>query len=134
MSVRYLELADYVAIAVEVTGLEAEAVTKTANLSLADSALHAPAAEFDETEFYPEFIDKAAVLVVRLTKNHPLADGNKRAAWVSLRLFVEINKWSWNPTPTVDEAEQAMIAIASGERSEAEVAAWLQRLLTPRRP
>ena len=106
-------------------------MTKAANLGLADSALHAPAAKFDETEFYPDFIDKAAVLVVRLTKNHPLPDGNKRAAWVSLRLFVEINDWSWNPTPTVDEAEQAMLAVASGERSEAEVAAWLQGLLTP---
>jgi len=79
----------------------------------------------------PDFVDKAAVLVVRLTNNHPLPDGNKRAAWVSLRLFVEINDWSWDPTPTVDEAEQAMLAIASGERSESEMAAWLRRFLTP---
>lgn len=131
MSVRYLELADYVAIAVEVTGLEVETVTRAANLGLADSALHAPAARFDETEFYPDFIDKAAVLVVRLTKNHPLPDGNKRAAWVSLRLFVEINDWSWNPKPTIDDAERAMLAVASGESSQAEVAVWLRGLLTP---
>jgi hypothetical protein len=25
--------------------------------------------------------------------HHPLADGNERAAWVSLRLFVDINDW-----------------------------------------
>jgi death on curing protein len=84
VSVRYLDLVDYVAIAAEVTGLDAVTVTKVADLGLADSALHAPMAEFGGTEFYPDFVDKAAVLVVRLTKNHPLPDGNKRAAWVTL--------------------------------------------------
>jgi prophage maintenance system killer protein len=37
-------------------------------------------------EFYPDFCDKAAVLLVRLAKNHHLLDGNKRAAWVTLRI------------------------------------------------
>ena len=69
MSVRYVGLVDYVAIAVEVTGLDGETVAKVADLRLADSALHAPAAEFGDTEFYPDFVDKAAVRVVRLTKN-----------------------------------------------------------------
>ncbi len=49
-------------------------------LDLADSALHAPAAGFGDTDFYPHFVDKAAVLLVRLARNHPLPDGNKRAA------------------------------------------------------
>jgi death-on-curing protein len=91
VSVRYLDLIDYIAIAAEVTGLDIETVTKVAKLDLADSALHAPAAGFGETEFYPDYVGKGAVLVVRLTRNHPLPDGNKRAAWVALRLFVEIN-------------------------------------------
>lgn len=88
MSVKYLELADYLAIAAEVTGLDVDAVLAVARFELADSALHAPQAAFGNTEFYPDFVDKAAVLVVRLAKNHPLPDGNKRAAWVALRLFV----------------------------------------------
>ncbi len=96
MTVDYLDLADYVAIAAEVTSLDAATVMKVANLDLADSALHAPAAGFGETEFYPDFVDKAAVLIVRLAKNHPLPDGNKRVAWVALRMFIEINGWSWS--------------------------------------
>jgi hypothetical protein len=32
--------------------------------------VHAPAAGFGDTEFYPEFIEKAAVLVVRIPNNH----------------------------------------------------------------
>ncbi|HVS28744.1 MAG TPA: Fic family protein [Solirubrobacteraceae bacterium] len=99
MSVAYLDLADYVAIAAEVTGLDVDTIMRIAKLNLADSALHAPVAGFGETEFYPDFVDKAAVLVVRLAKNHPLPDGNKRAAWVTLRLFVEINGWSGTRHP-----------------------------------
>jgi death on curing protein len=126
VSVEYLELADYLAIAAEVTGLDVETLTRVAKLDLADSALHAPAAGFGDTEFYPDFVEKASVLVVRLAKNHPLPDGNKRSAWVSLRVFVEINGWSWQPYPSVDDAERAVLAIASGDWSEDEMTAWLR--------
>ena len=71
----YLGLADYVAVAAAVTGLDVDTVMKVADLGLADSALHAPAAGFGDTDFYPDFIDKAAVLLVRLAKNHPLPTG-----------------------------------------------------------
>ncbi len=84
MSIEYVELVDYLAIAVEVTGLSTETVIRVVDLGLADSALHAPTAGFGDQEFYPEFLDKAAVLIVRLARNHPLPDGNKRAAWVAL--------------------------------------------------
>ncbi len=42
MTVEYLDLADFVAIAAEATGLEAVTVLKVAYLDLADSALHVP--------------------------------------------------------------------------------------------
>ena len=131
MSVEYLDLVDYLAIAAEVTGLNAETITRVARLELADSAVHAPAAGFGDTEFYPDFVDKAAVLIVRLAKNHPLPDGNKRAAWVSLRAFIELNRWRWNITPSVDEAERAVLAIAAGEWDETRTAAWLREHLSP---
>ena len=126
MTVEYLDLADYLAIAAEVTGLDADTLLRVTKLGLADSALHAPAAGFGETEFYPDFVDKAAVLAVRLTKNHPLPDGNKRAAWVALRVFIEMNEWRWKSTPPVDDAERAVLAIASGGWAEAEFAEWLR--------
>lgn len=129
MTVEYVDLTDYVAIAAAVTGLDVATLMKVTSLDLADSALHAPAAGFDDTDFYPDFIDKAAVLVVRLARNHPLPDGNKRAAWVTLRLFVEINRWHWEPKPSVDDAESAVLAIAAGEWDEALAAKWLRRHL-----
>jgi len=38
-------------VAAEVTGLDIDTVMKVADLGLADPALHAPAAEFGDTEF-----------------------------------------------------------------------------------
>ena len=131
MTVEYLDLADYVAIAADVTGIDETTILRFDRLGLADSALHAPAASYGGTEFYPDFVDKAAVLVVRLARNHPLPDGNKRAAWVSLRVFIEINGWHWRTRPSVDDAEAAVLAIAGGEWNEADTAAWLRRHLAP---
>lgn len=131
MSVRYLEIADYLAIAAEITGLDTPTLIRVTKVDLAESALHAPAAGFGETEFYPDFIDKAAVLIVHLAKNHPLPDGNKRASWVALRLFIEINDWTWNTMPTVDDAEQAVLAIAAGTWNQDDASTWLRRHLAP---
>ncbi|MGB2851757.1 MAG: type II toxin-antitoxin system death-on-curing family toxin [Solirubrobacterales bacterium] len=132
MSTTYLGLADYLAIAVAVTGLDSETVSRVAKLDLADSALHAPQAGFGDEDFYPDFVEKAAVLLVRLAKNHPLPDGNKRAAWVSLRVFIELNGWLWKQPPEVADAERVVIAVAAGEWAEPELAEWLRaRLLAP---
>ena len=131
MNVEYLDLADYLAIARAVTGLDLQTVINITNADLADSALHAPAAGSGDDDFYPDFIDKAAVLLVRLARNHPLPDGNKRAAWVSLRLFIEINNWRWDPKPSIDDAETAVLAVASGEWDEVSTASWLGIYLRP---
>jgi death-on-curing protein len=96
--IRHIGLADYLAIAAEITGLGPTALMRVARLGLAEPALHAPAASFGDTEFYPDFIDKAAALIVHLAKNYPLPDGNKRTAWVTLRLFIEINEWTRRTT------------------------------------
>ena len=84
MSVDYLDLADYVGIAVEITGLDESTVVKIANLDLVDSALHAPSAEFGGEEFYPDFVDKAAVRLVRLPRiTHSLMGTSGSRGWRS---------------------------------------------------
>jgi len=71
VNVEYLDLADYLTVAQAVTGLDLQTVINITNVKLADSALHAPSAGFGDDDFYPDFIDKAAVLHVRLARNHP---------------------------------------------------------------
>jgi death-on-curing protein len=125
--IRYITLAEYMWLAEEVTGVDAAVLAKASRSDLADSALHAPQAGFGDNEFYPDIFDKAAVLVCRLAWNHPLMDGNKRAAWAGLVMFVDLNQGSWDPDPPdVDQAEQAMLAIAAHEVDEAWTAAWLR--------
>lgn len=85
-------------------------------------------AAFGDHEFYPDPYDKAAVLVCLLTWNHPLIDGNKRAAWMAMRLFIALNGGHWEPDPPdTDQAERAMFGIAAGEMTEAEVTTWLRQ-------
>jgi death-on-curing protein len=124
---RYISLAEYFWLAEQVTGLEAAVLVKAARADLADSALHAPQAGFGDEEFYPDAFDKAAVLTCRLSWNHPLPDGNKRAAWATLVMFIDLNDGSWNPDPPdVDEAEAAMLSVAAGEVDEEWLSAWLR--------
>jgi death-on-curing protein len=131
VTVAYPDLEDYLGIAAEVTGLETQTLINVANVDLADSALHAPSAGFGDQDFYPDFVDKAAVLIVRLARNHPLPDGNKRAAWVTLRLFIAMNDWRWADYPSVDESEEAVFAIAAGDWNEERVASWLRGRIEP---
>jgi death on curing protein len=82
--IQYLDLADYLWLAGATLDRAPEAVFDVADLGLAESALHAPAAAYGEVEFYPDLVTKAQVLLVHLTKNHPLPDGNKRAAYLAM--------------------------------------------------
>jgi death-on-curing protein len=122
---RYVTLTEYFWLAEQVTGVDADILVRTSRSDLADSALHAPQAGFGDTEFYPDIYNKTAVLVCRLARNHPLPDGNKRAAWAALVVFVDLNYGTWEPDPPdIDQAEEAMLAIAAGEVDETWTAAW----------
>ena len=127
---RYLTLAEYFWLGEQVTGTEATVLVKASRVELADSALHAPAAGFGDEDFYPDLIDKAAVLTCRLAWNHPLPDGNKRAAWAALVLFIDLNAGTWDPDPPdVDDAEATMLSVAAHDVDEAWFAEWLRARL-----
>jgi death-on-curing protein len=121
----YLDLADYLLIAEAVLGAPAGEIALWPGIGLADSALHAPAAAFESVELYPNVIDKAAVLCVRLARNHPLRDGNKRVAYLAMVEFLARNGVEWMP-PSVDETVATMEGVAAGNISERELADWLR--------
>jgi death-on-curing protein len=120
--VRYLTLAEALIIAEAVTGTDAVVLARASRVELLDSALHAPQAGFGDEEFDPEFVDKAAVLAVRISRNHPLPDGNKRLAWQAMTMFCALNDYRLHVEP--DEAVGTMLAIAAGELDETAVARW----------
>jgi len=128
--VKFLSLEQALIIAAEVTGLPVETVARSARLDLLDSALVAPEASFGGQEFYQGFEAKAAVLCVRIAKNHPLLDGNKRLAWMCLRMFCELN--SYRLTSTDDDAVAFMLEVAAGTIGVDEVTQWLHVRLSER--
>lgn len=129
--VEYLSLADFLLVAEAATGIAAEEIARLPNLALAESALAAPAASFGDVDFYPDFVDKAAVLCARIVRNHPLPDGNKRTAFLALVEFVERNGRRWSPSERDPDESVAMIeGAAAGTLSEAQLAAWIRSRVT----
>ena len=126
--VQYLDLADYLWLAGAALDRAPEAVFDVADLGLAESALHAPAASYGQVEFYPDLVTKARVLVVHLAKNHPLPDGNKRAAYLAMIEFLARNGRQFVAT-NVDTTIDMMVKIAGTEVDPAEVEDWIRRQL-----
>lgn len=120
----YVDLADYLLIAEHVLRIDAKALARGVGIGLADSALAAPRASFGGVEFYPDFERKAAVLLMHLVQNHPLPDGNKRAAYATLREFVARNGRRW-VTSSVDDIVVTVVRVASGEIDVDELTAWV---------
>ena len=65
------------------------------------------------------------LLAARLAKNHPLPDGNKRAAWLAMIEFIERNGYELDQ-PKPAEAVDAMLRLASSELTEAAFVEWLR--------
>ena len=127
MSIEYLDLADDVGIASEVTGLDEGVIAKIANLDLADSAPPAPIAEFGGEEFYPDFVDKAAVLIVRLARTILFRTATSESPGsrcvtsscstggigASGRLMTKRNEWSSRSLPGLGRGANGNVASAA---------------------
>ncbi len=57
-----------------------------------------------QTGYYADLIAEAAVLWESLSQNHPFIDGNKRAAFAGMHVFLLIN--GWRVTASHDDAWQ----------------------------
>ena len=90
---------------------------------LFESALARPQnhAHYNETADISEL---AASYAYGLAKNHPFVDGNKRAAFLSIGLFLGINGHRLTASPVA--AIKAIIALAAGDLSEEELALWIK--------
>jgi death-on-curing protein len=69
--------------------------------------------------------DLAASYGFGLAKNRPFVDGNKRAAFLSIGLFLAINGYGLKADQV--DAIQTMLALASGKLDEAGLSGWITR-------
>ena len=95
---------------------------------LLDSALARPLnlAAYGE----PDFAALAASYGVGLAKNHAVVDGNKRAAFLAVGLFLALN--GQRLVASQVEATTTMLALAEGSLDEAGFADWIRRHTRPR--
>ena len=60
-----------------------------------------------------------------LAKNHPFADGNKRAAFLCIGLFLALNGYSLQVEQK--EAVNTILALAAGDLDESALTAWIAK-------
>jgi len=87
------------------------------------SAVAQPKMTFGGDELYASVIDKAAVLAVSLSQNHPFVDGNKRVAHAAMEVFLVLN--GQKIEASVDEQERLMMELAAGNLGREDVVEWL---------
>jgi death on curing protein len=78
----------------------------------------------------PDAADLAASYGVGLAKNHAFVDGNKRAAFLSVGLFLAMNGFRLNASQA--DATLTVLAVASSEMNEAAFASWIRANSEPR--
>ena len=126
----YVTFGDYCRIAAEVLGTTPEQIARLPRIALADSAQASPQAGFGDQDAYPTLIEKAAVLVEHLARNHPLPDGNKRCAFLGAERFLAANG---RPIQDADPDTDAPMVerIAAGEATPNQIIDWLERRTAP---
>jgi death-on-curing protein len=60
-----------------------------------------------------------------LRKNHPFVDGNKRVAFECAYAFLRFH--GWHIMAAQEEVVRVMLALASGDLSEEQLAVWLRQ-------
>ena len=95
---------------------------------LLDSALARPLnlAAYEQ----PDVAALAASYALALAKNHAFVDGNKRAGFLAMGLFLFLN--GHRLTATQADATVTMLAVAAGEIDEATLADWIRRNMAKR--
>lgn len=66
----------------------------------------------------------ASAYAYGLAKNHAFVDGNKRIAFMAMRIFLLKNEISFNPKP--EHATAIVLSLAAGEVSEQSLTRWIR--------
>ncbi len=93
-----------------------------------DAAIHMPQAQFGGEFLHPTIFHMAAAYGFHLCQNHPFIDGNKRTAGMVMFTFLKVN--GLEPIATEMDYYTTMMAVASGQMSKEQLAAWLQTVVS----
>lgn len=94
------------------------------DLGALESAIAQPRMTFGGLDLYATIEEKAAALCLSLVSNHPFVDGNKRVGHAAMETFLVLNGFELRAS--VDEAEQTVLALASGSLSRGQLVEWIR--------
>ncbi|MBE9205122.1 type II toxin-antitoxin system death-on-curing family toxin [Nostoc sp. LEGE 06077] len=94
------------------------------DLGSLESAIAQPRMTFGGKNLYPMVIDKAVALGFSIIMNHPFIDGNKRTGHAAMETFMILN--GTEISADVDEQEQIILAVASGNLGRDALVEWLR--------
>ena len=92
-----------------------------------ESALAAPFITFDEIDFYPSIIEKAARLGYGLASNHAFIDGNKRTGAHVMLVFLRLNDIHLNYLK--NDFTDIFLKIASNQANFDDLLNWINNHL-----
>jgi death on curing protein len=91
---------------------------------LLESSINRPFQTFDGQELYPNPIDKAAAIFESIITNHPFIDGNKRTAYVLMRLILKSNNIDIHLGQ--NDKYDFVIKAASGQVTFDQIKTWIK--------
>lgn len=94
------------------------------SMTALESALAQPQMTFEGCDMYPTMEKKAAALCFSMVNNHPFLDGNKRVGYATTETFLLMN--GYELSTSVDNAERAMLSLASGNLTREQLADWIK--------
>lgn len=94
------------------------------DLHLLESAVARPATTAFGIEQFTTLADKAGVLMHGILRNHPFADGNKRTAWISVQILLELNGAQIVGVGQREAAEAVRDAVADRWSPE-DISSWI---------
>jgi len=88
-----------------------------------EAALAHPYATFDQQDLYPTVIEKASAIFESLIINHPFMDGNKRTAYVLMRLT--LLESGFDIIASQNEKYEMTISASKGEFGFEDIKQWI---------
>ena len=88
-----------------------------------ESSIHQPRLTFNQTDLYPDIVNKAAALCFFLVLNHPFIDGNKRVGHAAMEIFLLLNGFELKAS--IDEQEKTILALAEGKLDRVSFTEWV---------
>jgi death-on-curing protein len=92
------------------------------DLGLLESALARPINKFGYGE--SDLAALAAAYAFGIARNHPFVDGNKRAAFAAIIVFLGLNGYDFDVLP--EQATAMILSLAAGEVSEESLTRWIR--------